>query len=81
MDPQLLRGAFRIGFLLLAVAVVTLPFQPAGSAERVVTILAAIVAIAFLVSVAVLARISEPRLPDDKDAGKGYKWRSTRRGR
>ena len=48
MDPRLLRGGFRIGFTIVAVALVTLPFQPRDSAEFVVTVLAALVGGAFV---------------------------------
>lgn len=77
MDPALLRGGFRIGFLILALSLVTLPFQPAGSAERVVTVLAAALAGAFLTGIALLARRAEPRLPRDKTGRKGYNRGST----
>lgn len=77
MDPDLLRGGFRIGFLILALALVTLPFQPAGSAERVVTVMAAAVAGAFVLGIAVVARRAEPGPPQDKPAWKGYNKGST----
>jgi len=70
LDPQLLRGGFRIGFLILAVALVTLPFQPRDSAEFVVTVLAAIVGAAFVLGIALVARSSSPPIPDDKPSRK-----------
>ncbi len=70
MDPQLLRGGFRIAFLILAAALVMLPFQPRDSAEFVVTVLAAIVGGVFVLGIALLARASNPRMPDDKTARK-----------
>lgn len=77
MDPGLLRGGFRIGFLILALSLISLPFQPGGSAERVVTVMAAAVAGAFLLGIALLARRAEPRPPRDKTDRKGYNKGST----
>jgi hypothetical protein len=70
MDPQLLRGGFRIAFLILALSLLTLPFQPRGSAEFVVTILAAAVGGVFVLGLALLARSANPPLPDDRDRRK-----------
>jgi hypothetical protein len=72
VDPQLLRGGFRIGFTILAIALVTLPFQPHDSAEFVVTVLAAIVSGTFVLGVSWLARSAEPRLPHDNGPRTGY---------
>lgn len=80
MDPQILRGGFRIGFLVLALAILTLPFQPRDSAEFVVTILAALVGGAFLLGVTLLARSAAPRVPPAGGSRKGYNKRSTGRG-
>jgi len=77
VDPDLLRGGFRIGFLILALSLVTLPFQPAGSAERIVTVMAAAVAGTFVLGIALLARRAEPGLPQDKPDRKGYNRGST----
>lgn len=77
MDPDLLRGGFRIGFLILAVALITAPFQPAGSAERVVTVMAAAVAGAFVLGITLLARRAGPGPPQDKPDRKGYNRGST----
>lgn len=66
MDPELLRLGFRLGTLITAVALVTLPFQDRSSAEFVVTVLSAGIGLAFLGAVALLARISAPPLPSDK---------------
>lgn len=81
MDPQLLRGGFRLAFLIVLVAVVTLPFQPRGSAEFVVTVLAALVGAVFIVGVAIVSRLANTPLPGDRDREKGYNGRSTKRGR
>ena len=40
MDPIALQAAFRVAILILLAALVMLPFQPANSAEFVVTVLA-----------------------------------------
>ena len=66
MDPQLLRGGFRIAFVIVAVALLTLPFQPPGSAEFVVTVLAALFGGVFVIGIAILARVANPPLPNDK---------------
>lgn len=80
MDPQLLRGGFRIGFTILAIALISLPFQPRDSAEFVVTVLAALVAGAFVLGVWMLARAANPPLPHDKRQPNGYNERPQRRG-
>jgi len=79
MDPQVLRGGFRIAVLVFGLAVVMLPFQPQGSAEFVVTVLAALVGGAFMLGVTLLARAANPRLPgakaDRKEYNKGFTGR------
>lgn len=77
MDPDLLRGGFRIGFLILALSLVSLPFQPAGSAEQVVTVMAAAVAGAFVLGISIVARRAEPGPTQDKPERKGYNKGST----
>ena len=62
MDPELLRGGFRIGFTILAIALVTLPFQPRDSAEFVVTVLAALVGGTFVLGIFLLTRTANPRV-------------------
>jgi hypothetical protein len=81
VDPQILRAGLRIAVLVLLLAVVTLPFQPWGSAESVVTVLAAATGLIFVVAIAVLARLSSPPLPDDSARPKGYNGRSTKERR
>ena len=81
MDPQLLRGGFRIGFTIVAVALVTLPFQPRDSAEFVVTVLAALVGGGFVVGVLLLTRAANSRLPNDNSQPNGYNERPQRRRR
>lgn len=80
MDPQILRGGFRIGFTLLAIALLTLPFQPRDSAEFVVTVLAAAVGGAFVLGISLLARAANPALPNDKSQRNDYNTTTTRRG-
>ncbi len=81
MDPQLLRGALRIAVLVAGLALLTLPFQPSGSAEFVVTVLAAIVGLVFAGAIAFLARAAHPPLPRRAGKGqKGYNTRDSRRG-
>ncbi len=77
MDPQILRGGFRIGILIFGLAVLMLPFQPQGSAEFVVTVLAALVGGAFVLGIALLARKANPPLPHAGTGRKGYNKRST----
>jgi hypothetical protein len=85
MDPQILRGGFRIGILVLVLAVLTLGFQPRDSAEFVVTVLAALVGGAFVLGVALLARTANPPLPgpsaarDANGKRKEYNRRATGR--
>lgn len=79
MDPQVLRGAFRVGFTILAIALVTLPFQPRDSAELVVTVLAVLVSGAFVTGVWMLARAANPALPNDRGRANGYNQQPRRR--
>ena len=79
MDPLLLRGAFRLGFVILFVALLVIPFEDRSSAEFVAAVLAAIVGLIFVGIVTVLARSSLPPPPRsparrlvDKANGKGY---------
>ena len=66
MDPIALQAAFRVAILILLAALVMLPFQPANSAEFVVTVLAAIVGLVFVGLVVVLARLSGSRPPNPR---------------
>lgn len=63
MDPVLLQSAFRLGFLILALSLLMLPFQDRSSAEFVATVLAAVVGLLFIGFVTVLARSSLPPPP------------------
>ena len=76
MDPQLLRGGFRIGIVILGLALITLPLQPRDSAEFVVTVMAAIVGAAFVIGIALLARGANPRVPSAGNDRKEYNRRS-----
>lgn len=66
MDPVLLQSAFRLGFLILALSLLILPFQERSSAEFVATVLAAVVGLLFIGVVTVLARSSLPPPPRSK---------------
>ncbi len=66
MDAMGLQAAFRIAILILIVALAMLPFQPANSAEFVVTVMAAAVGLIFVGLVAVLARLSGSRPPNPR---------------
>jgi hypothetical protein len=81
MDPQVLRGGFRIAVLVFGLAIVMLPFQPRDSAEFVVTVLAALVGAAFMLGVVLLARSANPPLPGTKADRKEYNKRFIGRGK
>lgn len=66
MDPFALRAAFRVAILILIVAGAMLPFQRPNSAEFVVTVLAALVGLAFVGVVFVIARLSGSRPPNPR---------------
>jgi hypothetical protein len=79
VDPVLLQSAFRLGFLILALSLLILPFEDRSSAEFVATVLAAVVGLLFIGVVTVLARSSLPPPPRshartsvDKATGKDY---------
>jgi hypothetical protein len=79
VDPVLLQGAFRLGFVILALSLLVLPFEDRSSAEFVATVLAALIGLVFIGIVTVLARSSLPPPPRsparstvDKAIGKGY---------
>ena len=79
MDPALLRSAFQLGFVILALSLLVLPFEDHSSAEFVATVLAALMGLLFIGVVTVLARSSLPPPPRsharttvDKAIGKGY---------
>ena len=75
MDPELLRGAFRLGFLIFALALIILPFQDRSSPEFVVTVLAVIVGGVFIAIVTFLARTSLPPRPPRGDRTQSTKER------
>ena len=66
MDPVALQAALRVALLILVASLVMLPFQPANSAEFVVTVMAAIVGLIFVGLVVVLARLSGSRPPNPR---------------
>jgi hypothetical protein len=55
------RAGFRLGFLVLMLAVLPLPFLSPGSAEFVVSVLAAGMALAFIGGVTLLLRLQTRR--------------------
>jgi len=67
VDPRVLGAAFRIAVLILGTALVTLPFQRPGSAEQVVTVLAAVVGVLFTATVLAMARLTSGRPPISRD--------------
>ena len=87
MDPLLLRSAFRLGFVILALGLVILPFEDRASPEFVATVLAVMVGLIFVGIVAVLARSAMPPLPRsrgqnsvDKATVKEYNGADSRSG-
>jgi hypothetical protein len=87
VDPLLLRSAFRLGFVILFLALAVLPFEDPSSAEFVVTVLAVIIGGIFVGLVTVLARSSLPPPPRssarnsvDKATGKAYNEPDSRSG-
>lgn len=71
MSPELTRAAFRIGFFVSSLALVTLPFQQAGSAELYVTILAAVTGFLLAALAAAIARLSTRHPPPRRDKRQG----------
>lgn len=72
LDPRTGQAAFRIAFLVLGVAILTLPFQRPDSAEYVVTVMSALLGLVFIGVVLVLNRLSSPPLPP-RGSGAGDK--------
>lgn len=79
VDPVLLQSAFRVGFVILILALLVLPFEDPSSAEFVAALLAFVVGLLFVSIVAVLARSTLPPPPRssarnsvDKATGKAY---------
>ena len=87
MDPLLLRGAFRIGFVIFVLAALLLPFEDRASPEFVVTVLAVLIGLVFIAIVTFLARSTLPPRPRsserntvDKAAVKRYNGRDSHSG-
>jgi len=87
VDPVLLQGAFRVGFVILFLALLVLPFEDPSSPEFVAAFLAVVVGLLFVAIVTVLARSSLPPSPRssarnsvDKARGKAYKGPDSRSG-
>lgn len=67
MDPRILGAGFRIAVLLVGTSLAILPFQRPGSAEQVVTVLAALVGLLFTATVLAMARLGSGRPPVPRD--------------
>lgn len=67
MDPRILGAGFRIAVLILGTSLAILPFQRQGSAEQVVTVLAALTGLAFAATVIAMARSVTGRPPAPRD--------------
>ena len=87
MDPVLLRGAFRVGFVILFLSLLVLPFEDRSSPEFVAAVLAVIVGLLFVGLVTVLARSTLPPPPRssarksvDKATANGYNESDSRSG-
>jgi predicted MFS family arabinose efflux permease len=81
VPPEFLQAAFRLGVLIVVLALAMLPFQPRASAEFVVTVLAAVIGGLFLLAVVLMVRWSVPRLPpDDKPRAKALNSQSATKG-
>jgi hypothetical protein len=74
VDPVLLRGGFRIGFLIAIVALITLPFQRPESAEFVVTVLALVMGALFAGLVVLVGRLSSPPIPRSGDKASASRY-------
>src|SRR5712691_1917813 len=70
MDPLLLRAAFRVGFVILFLALLVLPFEDRSSPEFVAAVLAVVVGVLFVGIVTVLARSTLPPPPPGSSARK-----------
>jgi predicted MFS family arabinose efflux permease len=82
VPTEFLRGALRLALLIFLVALAMLPFQPRGSGEFVVTVLALVVGGLFVLAVVVLVRWSAPRVPvaGDNPMAKALNGRSRTSG-
>jgi hypothetical protein len=63
IDPQILRAGFRIAIFVAVTAAMLLVFEPLGSAEFVVSVMALVIGLTFVSLVAVLVWHSTPRIP------------------
>ena len=70
MDPLLLRGAFRLGVVILALSLLVIPFEDRSSAEFVAAVLAALIGLIFVGIVTVLARSSLPPPPPPRSSAR-----------
>jgi hypothetical protein len=63
VDPQILKAGFRIATFVTTTAALLLLFEPRDTAEFVVSVMALVVGLTFVVIVAALVRYSTPRMP------------------
>lgn len=80
MAPELLRANFALALFIIIGALFILPFQDTSSAAFVVTVLAIVVGLIFVVAIALLARWSSPRIPNTDDKGSGTRYTGKRPG-
>lgn len=70
MHPEALKAALRLAMIIFLAALAMLPCQRAGSAEQVVTVLAAIVGALFIGAVIAVVRLTGPRALRDAPSGR-----------
>lgn len=70
MHPEALKAALRLAMVIFVAAIAMIPCQRAGSAEQVVTVLAAIVGALFIGAVVAVVRLTGPRAPNDAPSGR-----------
>src|SRR5207249_8694691 len=78
-SSDLLRAAFRIGFLIFVLAALLLPFEDRASPEFVVTVLAVLIGLVFIAIVTFLARSTLPPRPRSSERNTVDKARSEER--
>jgi hypothetical protein len=63
MDPQVLKGGFRIAIFVTTTAILLMIFEPRDSAAFVVSVMALVIGLTFALLVAGLIWYSTPRIP------------------
>ena len=59
MSADLGQAAFRLGFFILFISGILLWFEPSGSAEQAITMVTFLIALIFLVVIAILVRLGQ----------------------